>query len=134
MFLTIVVAILTLVVSLAMPLVAYPLATGLKRGRKALDDMMTWKGKNAKLKEQIEDALTHATTVALALIVFLIIGLVFLWYVDRYTLVANPWLFVVVGNAPLVGFKAIGYYNIGPALYWLFAYGASFIVGWIRAR
>lgn len=134
MILTIVVAILTLAVSLLMPLVAYPLAVGLKRGRKALDDMMTWKGKNAKVIEQIEDVLTHATTTAMALIVFLVIGLVFLWYVDRYTFVANPWLFVVVGNAPLVGFKAIGYYNIAPAIYWLFVYWASFVVGWIRAR
>lgn len=134
MFLTIVVVILTLAVSLAMPLVAYPLAIGLKRGRKALDDMMTWRGQNAKVNEQIEDAFTYATTVALALIVFLVIGLVFLWYVDRYTLVANSWLLAIVGNAPLVGFKAIGYYNSGPTLYWLIVYWASFVVGWIRTR
>ena len=127
-------AILSFVLAITMPLVAYPLALGLKRGRQALDDKINWQGDKAEVREQVEDAMTYGSIIVLSFIVFLVIGVVFLWYVDSYTLNANLWLFAIIGNAPLIGFNEIGYYNATPAVYWLIAYWVSFSVGWLRAK
>lgn len=132
--LQIVAAIVTFVGSLAIPVFAFPLARALKRGRQGLDDTFGWDGKNAARNERIEDTLTHGAVLLVSAVVFLLVGVVFVWFAETYTMVLNPWIYMIFGNAPLWGSEQVGYHNAGPILFWTAAYWIMFVIGWIKTR
>lgn len=124
----------SLLVAIAIPFVAYPLAQVVKKGRQAIDNMLNWRGANAKVFEEIEDGLTYLSSFLVIGAVMIIVGAIYTWYVQMVVLPVNSWLGAYVwSNFPVVGNEVIGDYNVAIILYWSVVYLTVFIIGWTRA-
>lgn len=130
MILKIITVLLTLAVTFGAPLVAYPFSGLLKRARQVIDDKLQWDGPDADKKEVVEDRVTHASVVLVSIVVFVLVGLVYMWYVQTYTYAVNPWMYRLVQFMPVVGNSRIGYYDTLPAVYWT----ALFWFAYVRGR
>lgn len=128
----IILRILSLTFLLIAPLVAFPLAMVLKKGRQAIDKMINWKGNKREQMESVEDTLTHGVTWTLAISVLIGIGTIYVWYVHAVALPTHPWLFSLLDRFPWVDLRT-EFVNLGVVAYWTIVYILSFALGWSKA-
>lgn len=126
--------VVTLIGAIIGPLVAYPLARVVKNGRQAVDSMLNWKGTYAHLLEEVEDGLTYFASFSVAVLVWILIGTIYTWYVQTVTLSYNPWLGYAILGFPTYGFNELGYYNGAVILYWGVVYLTAFVAGWKKTE
>lgn len=125
--------VLSFVVMLGAPLVAFPLALILHRGRQGIDDRINWSGENAKKLEQIEDHFTHGVVLIIANVSLLLTGAVYVWYIHTVALAVHPWLYTVIGRFPWID-VSFDFYNLGVVFYWTVLFAFAFILGWRRSN
>lgn len=123
--------ILSLFVLLFVPFVGYPLARVLKGGRQAIDNALNWKGKYTKVLENIEDGCTYFVFILLGILVCVVVGAMYVWYVQTTALSIHTWLVRLISDTPVVGNQRIGLYHLAFILYWSIGFLFAYIFGWI---
>ena len=123
------VVLVTLILTFFAPLVAYPLAGILKRARQGIDDRIQWTGPNAERNEAIEDGITNLSLVLVSIVIYLMIGILYTWYVQMFVYPVHPWLYRLVPSLPVLGSASLGYYDTLPFLYWTIVFWVAYGLG-----
>jgi hypothetical protein len=129
MILTIINILFTIALTIGLPLVGYPFSRMIKQARQAIDDKFKWEGPDSEKKEALEDRITHASVVIVSIVVYVVIGSVYTWYVQTYTYMVNPWMYRLIPSLPVFGNAQIGYYDTLPFIYWTMVFWHAYIKG-----
>jgi len=91
-----------------LPFIGFLVGWIVRHGRKVVDTRLTWED---PLHEQIEDAITLALAMLVGAVIMVLTGLVYVWWVNNYFVVAYQHGFAqFIQNQPII---AIGYWAVG---------------------